>query len=833
MKRAKTFGLSSYRASVRAKQGGKEMSEHNGRRHIRQKLLTSAAVLAGLWLGSGGVAYAQTADTGGGIETVTVTAEKRPENVQHVGLAISAFSGDQLEQKGVSSVADLAMLVPSLTINQSNNNRNSSIIIRNVGTSGTNAGTEPDVGVFMDGVFIPVAGPIYGEITDISTVEVLRGPQGTLYGRNTPVGAININTRAPSQTPEAMIDVQYGNFDQVRAAGYVGGGITDDLAGRFAGWIDTHSGYLKNLYTNAPVWNSNRYGGRARLRWTPDEATTVDLIGYYSYMSTDGTNSVQVDPLGTGGIVYGYNPKPVSFDKSPFVIAQKATNPSHPYVVPGSWEVNSATPAYNKTTMWGASMNVSRQLPFDATLTDLLAYNSYHDFAPNVGPGSLPLDIATNMQRDNIGSTSNELRIVSDGKHFIDYVAGLYFFHDDLQYAAQLTIDSGANRKYPAAQGGPGSAHVGDQNNTNFHQKTTAWAPYTQVTMNVTDTFRLTGGLRYSHDRKSSSITSTKVNIAGNTVSAPFTFTQGPNAAMTGRITDKSLTWMYGAQYDIKPDVMVYATASSGFKDGGFNSRSATVTPYAFNPETSLNYEVGIKSTWFDNRLLVNLDVFRMLVKDYQQSTLLPIGTGFAIGNAGNFRNQGVEFDTQAQPIDELTLNASGSYIDSLITGGADHLTCDKTYPFQGSPPPASSGPYTDATHSYCNFNGLTLPYAPKWHWSIGGRWEQNWGTSQYSWFVAAELSGQSSAYLDSSLDPRSLQKGYALLSASLGIEPNSGTWKVSLWGKNLTNKRYFTTMAAQTQAAQISGGGTAPANGFIGWLAQPRTFGAEASYRF
>src|SRR6185312_1759922 len=419
---------------------------------------------------------------------------------------------------------------------------------------------------------------------------------------------------------EAMIDAQYGNFDQVRVAGYVGGGITDDLAGRFAGWIDTHSGYLKNLYTNAPVWNSDKYGGRGRLRWTPDDATTVDLIGYYSYMSTDGNNSVQVDPLGAGGIVFGYNPTPVSFAKSPFVIAQKANNPSHPYVVPGSWEVNSATAAYDKTTMWGASASLSRELPFDATLTDLLAYNSYNDFAPNVGPGSLPLDIATNMQRDNIGSTSNELRIVSEGKHFIDYVAGLYFFQDDLQYNAQLTIDSGANRNYPVAQGGPGPAHVGDQNNTDFHQKTTAWAPYTQITMNVTDAFRLTGGLRYSDDHKSSSITSTKVNIAGNTVSGPFTFTQGPNATLTGRITDKSLTWMYGAQYDLKEDVMAYATVSSGFKDGGFNSRSATVTPYAFNPETSLNYEVGIKSTWFDNRLLVNLDVFRMLVKDYQQS---------------------------------------------------------------------------------------------------------------------------------------------------------------------------------------------------------------------
>jgi iron complex outermembrane receptor protein len=730
-------------------------------------------------------------------------------------------------------VADLAAFVPSLTINQANNNRNSSIIIRDVGTAGTNPGTEADVGVFMDGVFIPVAGPIYGEVTDISTIEVLRGPQGTLYGRNTPVGAININTRAPSDTTEGMVDVQYGNFDQVRIAGYFGGAIADNLDGRVTGWTDSHSGYLKNIYTDGPVWNSDKYGGRARLRWTPDSDTTVDFISYYSYMSSDGTNGVQVDPLGPGGIVYGYNPVPTSFAKSPFVIAEKATNPSHPYVVPGPWQVDSATPAYDKTTMWGASVNVSRTLPINATISNLLAYNSYNDFSPNVGPGQLPLDIATNLQADKIGSVSDELRLVSGDKRFIDYVTGLYFFHDDLQYAAQLTIDSGANRNYPAAQGGPGGTHVGDQNNTNFHQGTTAFAPYGQATMNISDDFRLIGGLRYSYDHKNSSITSIKVNVAGNTVSGPFIFTQGPNASLTGRLTNRSLTWMYGAQYDIRQDVMAYFTASSGFKDGGFNSRSASVTPYAFNPETSLNYEIGLKSTWFDNRLLLNLDVFRTLVYDYQQSTLLPIGTGFAIGNAGNFRNQGVELDAQAQPIDELSLNASGSYIDSVITGGAENLTCDNTYPFQGSAPPSSSGPYSDATHKFCNFNGLTLPFAPKWHWSVGGKWEQNWMQSQYSWYVSADLSGQSSSYLDPSLDPRALQKGYALFDASIGFEPNAGNWKIDFWGKNLANKRYFTTMAPQTQAAQVSGGGTAPANGFIGWLAQPRTFGVEASYKF
>src|SRR6185437_6665058 len=187
-----------------------------------------------------------------------------------------AFSGDMLEQNNISSVAELSSYVPGLQITQANNNRNSQIIIRNVGTSGTNPGTEPDVGVFLDGVFIPVAGPIYSEVTDISTVEILRGPQGTLYGRNTPVGAVNITTRAPSQETEGMIDLQLGNHGKMRSAGYFGGGIRDDVAGRMSFWVDRDSGYLLNLYNDERVMQHDQFGGRGRIRWTPDSETTVD-----------------------------------------------------------------------------------------------------------------------------------------------------------------------------------------------------------------------------------------------------------------------------------------------------------------------------------------------------------------------------------------------------------------------------------------------------------------------------------------------------------------------------------------------------------------------------
>jgi iron complex outermembrane receptor protein len=222
-----------------------------------------------------------------------------------------------------------------------------------------------------------------------------------------------------------------------------------------------------------------------------------------------------------------------------------------------------------------------------------------------------------------------------------------------------------------------------------------------------------------------------------------------------------------------------------------------------------------------------------MLVDNYQQSVLLQTGTGFAIGNAGNFRNQGVELDAQAVPIAPLSITASASYIDAKITGGANRLACDTSYPFAGSAPPPSSGQFTDATHAFCNFNGLTLPDAPKWHASLNGKWEQPLANTNMSWFVQADGSYQSSQYMDPSLDPRSLQSGYVLYDASAGISGQNGKWRLSIWGKNLSDHYYFLAEAPQTQAANVSAGGTKAANGFIGWLGQPRSVGVELDYKW
>jgi iron complex outermembrane receptor protein len=747
----------------------------------------------------------------GAIETVVVTAEKRSENVQDVGMSISAFSGDQLENRGITSMTDLAKFVPGLNILQTNNNRNSTIQIRGIGTAGSNPGIEPDVGVFVDGVYMAAAGSIQQNLLDISTVEVLRGPQGTLYGRNTPVGAVNINTRAPTQQTEGMLDVEVGNYGERRAAGYIGGGLSDDVAGRLSLWTSSRSGYETNLYNNAPINGTDQYGGRGRLLWTPNDKLSVNFIGYYSKINQNCCTVDQIDPTGPGGIA-----------TPGFLAASAAAGQPFINFNDHDHKVDDNVVGDDGTDIWGASLSADYILPWNDTLTSITSYNRFQDHIRELAADGLPLDLAHGDQALNRGAFSQELRIAS-GKQFFEYVVGLYLFHEDLVYLNNLTIHPGANRVFP----GNVMLNPGDTTNFSFNQGVNSAAGFGQATVNVTDELRFTGGLRYNYDHKNANIVNVDHTYGTAAQTTIFTHSLFPLIDKTGlNRTEHRLTWQLGGQYDVVEGVMAYVTAGTGYKTGGYNARAQDPSvPITFDAESSINYEAGVKASLFGNRLVVNADIYRMLLHAFQDSTLNPLtGVGFIVSNAGNRRVQGVEIDAQARPVEQLSLTAGLSYADAEFT---DYPLgqCPTGYP--GPILPVANGPG-------CTFTGLTPAYNPKWRINGTAQWEQpfeKW--SSIDWFIAGDVSYASSQYLDSTLDPRAFQEGYALLGARLGVETDSGSWRVSLWGRNLANKTYYTYDVPEPLGAFASGGGFAGAGGFAGWYGAPRTFGIEGTFRF
>jgi len=236
------------------------------------------------------------------LEELVVTAQKRQESVQDVPISITAFSGEELTNRGLSSIQNIARFIPNFDMPAGNSLRNSSLRIRGIGSSSLNPGTESSVGVFLDGIFMPTSGQAFGELVDIQSLEVLRGPQGTLYGRNTPVGALNVTTRKPTQEFESLIRLTAGNFDKVGVNGYIGGGLSDNVAGRLSFWYTDRGGYQDNLLTGDDVNDHSEVGFRGKLLLTPSDNLEISLIAAVSDIERTCCIGEQIDPTGPLGI---------------------------------------------------------------------------------------------------------------------------------------------------------------------------------------------------------------------------------------------------------------------------------------------------------------------------------------------------------------------------------------------------------------------------------------------------------------------------------------------------------------------------------------------------
>jgi iron complex outermembrane receptor protein len=736
------------------------------------------------------------------LETLIVTASKRAENIQDVPMSVSAVSGDYIEKAGVTNATDLARFIPSVAVTQSNNNRNTTLYVRGIGTSGTNPGIESSVGIFIDGVYILAAGPLQSNLQDVSTIEVLRGPQGTLYGRNTPVGAINITTRAPTQAFEGMIGIRSGDYDDRQFSAYVGGGLSETLAGRLSFWIADRDGYETNLYTGDDVNGVSQYGVRGRLKWTPNDKLTGNFIGYFTRMHSNCCTADQVAPTSPTGIA-----------TPGFLAAAAATG--HPFrnFTDGDHIVDDNYESLDITEVYGGSATFDYDLG-GHTLTSITAFNGYTDDIRQLAADMLPQATATGAQYLRAEGWSEELRIASPADQKLTYLGGVYLFSESMTYTTLTTLDVNANRVIA-----PNRTFIpGDSGFFYYTQKTKSAAVFGQATYHLTDALRLNGGLRYSTDEKHSYVDSYSNPTASVAARAVF-----PTNHL-GKLhrSENKLTWSATVQYDITPDVMAYVLAATGYKTGGFNARAAAVgVPIEFNAENSKTYEAGIKSIWLENRLVLNVDVYKMTLSAFQDSILNPLtGTGFVVANAGDREVKGVEADAQFHPFAPLTIKGTASYMDGEFTD----YSAGQCY----------NGKVANGTKpGTCSYDGLTPAQTPKWSWSLAAQWQAPLLDTGLEWFANGDVSYTGSKYLDPLLDPRGLQPSVTLYGARIGISSPTQNWRISIYGKNLTDESYYAQKTTQPLNAFISGGGTATAGGFVGWYAPPRTIGAEATLKF
>jgi iron complex outermembrane receptor protein len=724
------------------------------------------------------------ADADGG--EITVTARHTVERAQDVPVALSVVSGATLEKTGAYTIADLQQQTPSLTAYNSNP-RNSSLGIRGIGVSSASDGLDASVGVYVDNVYFGRPGMALQDLIDVDRVEVLRGPQGTLFGRNTSAGVVNVTTRGPSFDWGAIGEVSGGNYgyhqERVSLTGPIVPGL---LAFRLTGFDTERNGVIDNLTTGKAGNSVNRQGGRAQLLLTPSSKLKIRAIVDAS-RERDTCCVSAIRTVLPPGITSG----------TARTLSALATLGWTP--VASSDSVVWDAPQQMRTRQWGASLQADWDLGF-ATATSVTAFRQWH-FDALQESDSTPFDILDrNIAITKDRQVSQELRLASDPEKRFSWQVGAYYFHQRLQDhyilnqfgdAASAFLTAYARTASPTAAAiivGPRSQYLDDVDTT-----VDSFAGFGQANFRLTPTITITGGLRYTHDERDGVSNTSTIGTPYTVTSIPFHY----DVAVKGN----NVSWLASLAWKPTRDFLAYASASTGYKGAGLNLNSATTagTPLILKPEKVRSYEVGVKQQLFDRRLTLDLDGYWTLLNGLQANITPLNGAKSYLTNVGNIRARGIEADATWQVARGLELTVNGAFNDTRYSRYTN-AAC----PIGGA--------------AVCDLTGQRVYQSPKW---VGNaiadyRFDAGHGVSPY--FVAryAYRSGEYGTVDDG---PYGRIPGYGLASFRIGAT-FAKRYDLSVWIDNAFDKTYFTNM----NALAVVGAGT---YGYGGQIGTPRTVGA------
>ncbi|NHX00256.1 TonB-dependent receptor [Pseudomonas koreensis] len=731
------------------------------------------------------------------LETVTVTTRRREESSQDVPTPMSVVSGQNLETQRVYRIQDLQQLVPSVNVAYMHA-RQSSVSIRGLGNNPASDGLEGSVGLYIDNVYLGRPGMAVFDLMDIEQLEVLRGPQGTLFGKNTTAGVINISTRAPTFTPERSIETSFGEDGYFQTKGTISGPLNDQLAGRFSAYRTRSDGDIKNEYNGHDLNGGSRDGFRAQLLFKPNEDFNLRWIGDYNEEDSSAGTRVLYN---TGPTINGVN------------LYQSRANAAGATLVNGSHrKVNLDNDQHVTVHQGGTSVEANWTLPSDFTLTSISSYR-FWNFTPANDDG---LNVAATY---NAGVSvedkqySQEFRLASPKGEFFDYVVGAYYFGSDLDnksfayYGPQADIWNGTPRGALANVGSVGNGHI----------KADSFALFAQGTWHLTERLDFTAGVRGTYEEKNAWVTR-DAPIGGATVTgAAATARRGRTGAYdSGDLNQysSSPSGLLNLSYRITDDLLGYATLSHGEKSGGVNlavgsAPTAGADSLLIGTERANKAELGFKSTLWDRRLQLNANVFWTQVNAYQTNAYDDVNRVQYLTNAGSVRSRGVEFESTVVPLRGLTLNFNGSYNDVSYLSYKD-APC---------PPEISQAPGAPAS---CDLSGHQVVGASKWIGNANGEYKWNLANG-FEPYVTASYAFRSKAVGTVEDSDYGQIPSYAVVNLSTGLRGdfNQGQWDVSLWLKNAFDKTYYTTL--------WTGGN----GGYEGLLGTPRTLGVTGRYDF
>jgi iron complex outermembrane receptor protein len=756
-------------------------------------------------LGTGGAAS--------GVEEVVVTARHRSEKAQKVPIALTAVSAAKLDATDTTSITQLEFLVPTLQVSEFNP-RNTSFNIRGVGNNvaSSNDGLEAGVGVYVDGVLYARPGVASFDLPDIADVEVLRGPQGTLFGKNTTAGAIDVHSKLPSFTPDASFEASVGNYGYWQFKGDVSDGITDKAAARVSFLGDARNGTITGDIAGQHYGSLDDKAVRVQVLANPTDDLTLRFIADYAHQfETCCVNmAAGVFTNLTNGTLIPYD----FYQREAF---------SH-YFIPSLNPFTRDT-AINDPTYFGMETGgFSLQADYDLdgyTLTSLSAWRFWNWWPQNGATTALGLQTETYFNTgDRQNETSQEFRITSPTGGPVDFTAGAYFFYQDLegQSVYGWGDQTGAyyeGPKYPVAISD--LAFNGFRLENDSDPVTNSYAGYGQATWHVLPKLDLTGGLRYTYEDKSGSFyqfveggasvvglpakEAAEIETIRNSLGTPLYYKELTH--------NGALSYLTSATYIFPGDIIFYASYARGNKSAGVNvAQLPSPTDAIVKPERLDDYEIGLKTSWFDHRLVANADAFWIEDSDYQGINAVPVSpvkSLIYIASVPKVKSQGFEVDSHARPFDWLTLNFAGGYTYAIY----------ESYP-QGQCPPEVSGSATEV----CNLTGKTVPGTSRWVMSAGGEITQpigSFGRYDLVGYLGADFSLRSNYNVTANDSIYGDIPGYGLLDLRLGARTADGKYDLYLWSHNATNTNYYLVRAVAT-----------PFSGLLyGNIGDPLTFGA------
>ena len=682
---------------------------------------------------------------GTGIDDIIVTAQRREESIQRVPLAITAISTTALREQNVQSLADVARIAPNIAISSSGytapTNALPVIYIRGIGQQDPSIYSDPGVPVYVDGVYVARSAGGAIDLPDIARVEVLRGPQGTLFGKNAVGGAVNITTAVPGATPGTRVDLSGGSYNLLELRGVTSLRLSDTLGltAAFDGRRQDGFGDRLDIATGrrlGRLGDQRHLSGRLRARWTPTDALTIDLQGDYThYRDTATPSQTRIVP---SALLTLENTR---------VATPRGLTISQATTASGDYDNFSRNPQAVRDDLGGVSGTIAYEIG-GATLKSITAYREATDiFARDVDAAAIVFFEAS--RRMHSSQFTQELQLVGnafDGK--LDYIAGGFYLHDSSRQfdSALLTPDLYAATGNTLAQD--------RARNYEDSQKTDSYAGYAQVTLHLADRLGLTAGLRYTDEKKRATVF----------VISPVTnIIYVPRQNLADRWT--ALTPRFALDFRVSDRLLVYASASRGFKSGGFNGRPSNLASLTtFNPENVWSYEAGIKSEFLDRRVRLNLAAFTADYSNIQLSRQAIINNVLIsdISNVAASRIKGFESELVVAPVRGLELSAAAGYTDNTYTR-------------------VQPGAVVTAANK--------IPYAPDWTVNLSARYRADLGSATLT--PSVNYAYRSATYTTPGNSGFSLLPSYDLVSARIAYAPKNSFWELSVFGTNLHDNRY------------------------------------------